>query len=435
MTTPTVAAWPFGFQILDNTGKPVSGALVNAYVAGSAGATRQNTYINSGASPVANTNPVVADGFGRVSIFLDVSLQYEFVVTDPTGAITYLSEDYVQIVSNTSASTISQWEPTTPLAAVYVSTTSFTLTGNQTTNFSNGTRIKALVTAGTVYGTVISSAYSTFTTITVVLDNSANLDSGLTTVQYGLLSGTNTSKPVSFGNTPITIASASTVDLGSAPTTQVIVSGVNTIGSFGSAPIGTMRWVRFTGSLTVTYNVSTMILPQAQNLIVGPGDSLLMTSLGSSSWICTNYFPINPATTSNVTPGTLIAFAGQSVPAGYLQCPAAPGGGGLVLRTSYPNLFAAIGTTYGAGNGVTTFQIPWFPVGYGWIQLNGTNYGAYSVGAVIAHTHTYDMAAARAPQSGNSTPCWYADQTVNTGSTGGAANYGAGGYVMMCVKY
>jgi len=92
--TISVSAWPFGFQIFDNNGNPVSGALVNAYVAGSS-VTRQNTYSDSGSSPTANANPVVADGYGRVSIFLDNTLTYHFIVTDPTGATTYLNEDNV----------------------------------------------------------------------------------------------------------------------------------------------------------------------------------------------------------------------------------------------------------------------------------------------------------------------------------------------------
>lgn len=47
------------------------------------------------------------------------------------------------------------------------------------------------------------------------------------------------------------------------------------------------------------------------------------------------------------------AFAGSTAPAGWLLC-----NGAAVSRTSYPELFAAIGTTYGAGNGSSTFNLP-----------------------------------------------------------------------------
>lgn len=51
--------------------------------------------------------------------------------------------------------------------------------------------------------------------------------------------------------------------------------------------------------------------------------------------------------------GSIISYAGISVPAGYLLCD-----GSAISRTSYPNLFAAIGTSWGEGDGVTTFNLP-----------------------------------------------------------------------------
>ena len=51
--------------------------------------------------------------------------------------------------------------------------------------------------------------------------------------------------------------------------------------------------------------------------------------------------------------GVIIPFAGASVPTGYLLC-----NGAAVSRTDYANLFAAIGTLYGAGDGSTTFNLP-----------------------------------------------------------------------------
>lgn len=51
--------------------------------------------------------------------------------------------------------------------------------------------------------------------------------------------------------------------------------------------------------------------------------------------------------------GTMIPFAGNVVPEGFLIC-----NGAAVSRTDYANLFAAIGTLYGAGDGSTTFNLP-----------------------------------------------------------------------------
>jgi microcystin-dependent protein len=52
--------------------------------------------------------------------------------------------------------------------------------------------------------------------------------------------------------------------------------------------------------------------------------------------------------------GVIKAFAGNGdIPSGYLLCD-----GSAVSRTMYPDLFSAIGTTYGAGDGSTTFNVP-----------------------------------------------------------------------------
>ena len=52
-------------------------------------------------------------------------------------------------------------------------------------------------------------------------------------------------------------------------------------------------------------------------------------------------------------PGTVIAFAGDQPPAGWLVCD-----GSEVRRDAYPALFNAIGIRHGAGNGTTTFNLP-----------------------------------------------------------------------------
>ena len=51
--------------------------------------------------------------------------------------------------------------------------------------------------------------------------------------------------------------------------------------------------------------------------------------------------------------GVVQLFAGSSAPSGWLIC-----NGQAVSRTAYAALFAVIGTTYGAGDGSTTFNVP-----------------------------------------------------------------------------
>nr|DAN96653.1 MAG TPA: tail fiber protein [Caudoviricetes sp.] len=56
---------------------------------------------------------------------------------------------------------------------------------------------------------------------------------------------------------------------------------------------------------------------------------------------------------SGVPVGTVVMFTAAEPPAGYLKCD-----GAAVGRETCPELFAAIGTTYGAGDGSTTFNLP-----------------------------------------------------------------------------
>lgn len=61
--------------------------------------------------------------------------------------------------------------------------------------------------------------------------------------------------------------------------------------------------------------------------------------------------------------GAILQFAGATAPTGYLLCD-----GSEISRTTYATLFTAISTTYGVGNGSTTFNLPNLkgkvPVGY-----------------------------------------------------------------------
>jgi microcystin-dependent protein len=57
---------------------------------------------------------------------------------------------------------------------------------------------------------------------------------------------------------------------------------------------------------------------------------------------------------ANAAPvGVIFPFAGTSIPSGWLLC-----NGAAVSRTTYAALFAVIGTTYGSGDGTTTFNLP-----------------------------------------------------------------------------
>ena len=89
-----------------------------------------------------------------------------------------------------------------------------------------------------------------------------------------------------------------------------------------------------------------------------------------------------------VPSGTVLYFAGQTAPAGWLKA-----NGAAVSRTAYAALFAAIGTTYGVGDGRTTFNLPDLRGEFlrGWDDGRGVDsprpMGSAQVDAVRQHYH------------------------------------------------
>ena len=83
-------------------------------------------------------------------------------------------------------------------------------------------------------------------------------------------------------------------------------------------------------------SVNCGVLSPATNIITPPGSAQTFEARG-------------------VKTGTVQLYAGASIPTGYLLC-----NGAAVSRNTYADLFAAIGTIYGAGDGSTTFNLPDF---------------------------------------------------------------------------
>jgi microcystin-dependent protein len=120
--------------------------------------------------------------------------------------------------------------------------------------------------------------------------------------------------------------------------------------------------------------------------------------------------------------GVIQQFAGSSVPSGFLLCD-----GSAVSRATYADLFAVIGTTYGTGNGSTTFNLPDLrgraPIGAG----QGSGLTNRALGAKVG-AETHQLATSEMPShthdAGLLLTKVQATGGTNTGAAGGSANGG-----------
>lgn len=78
-------------------------------------------------------------------------------------------------------------------------------------------------------------------------------------------------------------------------------------------------------------------------------------------------------------------FGNTSVPSGWLECD-----GSAISRVNYPELFAAIGTTWGTGNGSTTFNVPDFKTAGRFIRsrTGSAAVGTLQAADIAPHNHT-----------------------------------------------
>lgn len=198
--------------------------------------------------------------------------------------------------------------------------------------------------------------------------------------------------------------------------------------------LATGMYVEFTtANSNTTTNPTLTVNGTTINITMPGGGSLTAGQIPANAVISLAYNATGPRLELQGIPipvsiktGMIASWLGSSVPAGVLQWGVSTIN---VSRATYANLFAAIGTTYGVGDGSTTFGLPAMPNNYALINVGSGTLGTLSVGAVMAHTHTYGYPNTPSGNGGSGNP----DCTIpglsgagTTGSTGGSINAAAG---------
>ena len=153
-------------------------------------------------------------------------------------------------------------------------------------------------------------------------------------------------------------------------------------------------------------------LVRAQNLADVPNKAQARTNLDIYS---------KAEVDAKVPPGAVMHFARTTAPAGWLKC-----NGAAISRTAYAELFAAVGITFGAGDGFTTFNLPDLRGEFirGWDDGLGVDggraMGSRQDGAIQSHTHTGSSAdAGNHTHTGTASSDGAHSHAASTGTAGG----------------
>lgn len=281
-------------QFIDAAGIPLAGGFLYTYEAGTT--TPQATYTDSTAA-TANSNPIVLDSRGEANIWL-ASANYKFKLTDANGT-------EIWTVDNIAA-------PSTALSPVFTSNVTI----------STDSPGPALLITQSGAGPIIRAvnpADPAEVFFTVTNDGSVGIGTG------------SPSNALDIAGGAIQISTAG-------GTAQTIISADSTDSIFAASD--TRNFTVKTNSatrLTINATDATSTVP-----IVLPAIPTTALQAATKSYV-----------DQVLPPGSLMAYAASSAPTGWLLCD-----GSAVSRTTYATLYGVIGTTWGAGDTTTTFNVP-----------------------------------------------------------------------------
>lgn len=289
------------------------------------------------------------------------------VATSP--ALSLATKHYVDTLSGSVNGTANFFGNITPSSNI-----AYTLgnTTNRWTNvFSESAVIENLIAANTL--ATLSNVAQIYLGADIIPTANISSNIGSAGMRFNTLhaSAASLSGAVSVGQT---------VSIGSTLTVQGITSVGANLSVTGNIAVSasTASTSASNGALTVAGGAGVAGNLNVGGTIVTP----TMPAGTSNTAVATTAFVQN----NSVPTGALMMWSTASAPTGWLLC-----NGTAVSRTVYAALFAAIGTTFGSGDGSTTFNVPNYnnrtAVGAGGLYALGATGGSKD-SIVVSHTHT-----------------------------------------------
>jgi microcystin-dependent protein len=241
----------------------------------------------------------------------------------------------------------------------------------------------------------MANANYTLSNLNGVLDEARNMVlvvQGTNSGVYQVIAPLNQSKMYvvsnqTTGGYAITIgaSSGSVVSIPNGTTAQVYTDGTN----FFSAQTGSAGNFTVNGTLTASGVTDTGSLSAASLSVSGASTfstsptAPTPTTGDNTTKVATTQFVQNSISTFNIFPtGSIAMWPTATAPSGFLLCD-----GSAVSRTTYANLFALFGTTFGTGDGSTTFNLPNYTNRMPYGTTIGTT-GGTADAVVVSHTHS-----------------------------------------------
>jgi microcystin-dependent protein len=244
--------------------------------------------------------------------------------------------------------------------------------------------------------------------------------------QVALLAGSNLAGSLNDKRSTVA-ATATTTPLFAAGTGNIQDwTGTPTITDFPAAPQAGASRVVYPAAGTIFTDNANIDVQGDVNYTIVAGDRVEIEALTTTTfkvWIKRK----NGRPIENYT-GEIFDWPHASTPAYGLIC-----NGAAVSRTTYAALFNKIGTTWGAGDGSTTFNVPNIQADFTTVQSSG-NEGTSTNGQVIAHVHAIAFQSSAAGATFGSTAAGATSGTA-TDSTGGVANFAAAVRVRKCIRF